>query len=206
MLNNNMYPKSIFLYTSFVICVLFYSCDPVKRIARIRARHPEIVKLDTTYSHRNDTTKAILDRFSVNKADNSAAIDSALKVQEIGWIEVMTDTHKNDSAFAKHLIDSLINKLNKSIKGYIVNRPCLKDTLIKSYDGITVKVFDQKGSIGIIITKPEVIKDVKTPVAVTTIDHSPCAHNTTWYDYMAYGFTVLCWLMIAYLISVKIPK
>ncbi len=153
---------------------------PRQAMNHLLSNNPELAKRDTSYKSLNDTLKGYSGDFS-------------FEIDTLTWKSNM----KND---AKETFDNPVPSRN--YYGIFI-----KDTLIKVQERITVKLWQNGSELKVGIIERDTIKPITVPVAITSIDQNPCAHEMTPADYFyRAGFYIelgLLLLVIAGLIFVK---
>lgn len=143
---------------------LLIGCSPAARLRHLIKKHPELVRTDTILTTYYDTVPSIDGEFFI-KADTSV---SGLDIIFKKFNESMRG--KMDSMLALNL--------KKEVRNYVINRPLFPDTITKTVDGVTIKIFQQGESVGIDIHKPQEVKEKKVPLIINSVQPVP---EIAWY-------------------------
>jgi hypothetical protein len=157
-------------------------CNPARHMKRYLKRHPELVKTDTIYKVDYDTIPEIHVNTVFRPDTNTPGLDSVF-------------------LHFQGQIDSVVaSKLRNEVHNYIVNRPLFPDTITKLVDGVTVKVFQSGDHVGVIVFRPEEVKQEIIPVTVNKVE----AGGILWYDHLLrYLFLILLGAMAGFIFYEK---
>lgn len=128
------------------------SCTPQQRLNRLLKKHPELVKHDTVFIEKTITIAEVKADTGKKVNTNVAGVDSIIQHY----------TQLLDSANA--------NRLTTEIKNYIINRPCLEDTLrLDLKNGGYIKVFQENGEIKLKLFEPAQEIKIPCPTVVNSV-------------------------------------
>lgn len=187
------------LFCLLLACHLLTSCTPQKRLDRLLRKHPYLQKNDSVRGFVIDSTKAISVSVTAPVDTTLAYLDSLISEYDNQRINTFYKLY-TDSLRIKALNDSLNKALRAQAKNYIINKPILKDTVVKTEGDVTVKVFSRGNDIGITIYRPAVVKKIAVTTSVNSVNASPCK-DPWWALPSLIGLCICLILIVFYLLK-----